>query len=305
MPSPDPTATPAAGVLRIFLAFALLAGWVALLAGGMLPAGGGPRFSLRFVPLGFIGVFAFTDRGFRLARAVLVAFPAFVLGFVSAALVLWLRERAAGPPGPSDLATCCGGGPGVWVGLAWRRGLLRVVLLPFKLAIGALLVCLLAAILLAWALEKMPERAAAGGARAAGRGRRVRPHRGPATEPARRAPDVASDRGGPGPPARSCLAGQHGIRPLAVGGGVFETDGRLRVSSSTRVPWTSRWLNGAASAQVMVRDGHLDLRGLRLRLARFEPAPGRSRRSLRGCWRRRSRPSDPCAACFRPSGSCT
>ena len=128
MPPRDSSAPGPGGCLRSLLALALLGAWTALLASALLsPSEAGvPRLSelrsleaaraslgraalgcaltaLRFAPLGLFAVFVFRDRGFRIARAVLVALPALVLGGAAAVAALWLRDRAAGLPGPSDL----------------------------------------------------------------------------------------------------------------------------------------------------------------------------------------------------------
>jgi hypothetical protein len=109
------------GLLRAVLALAVLAAWGGLLLTSALATRGAgavslwnlrsleaargslPRLAaalalaaLVFAPLGVAAVFVFADRARRLTRALLVGFPAFVLGLVAAAVVVAVRDRAAG-----------------------------------------------------------------------------------------------------------------------------------------------------------------------------------------------------------------
>ncbi len=267
MGSDTTAAGSAAGALRTLLALCLLAGWTALLAGPVSP-GAGLGSALRFAPLGFLAVFVFADRGLRLTRALFVALPAFVAGLVSAGLVIWFRDRGAGLPGPSDLLLpAVGILAGVVVGLAWRRGPLTLLLLPLKLATLAVGLGFLGLILLVAVLENAPgvplPTAADRGAAPAAQPTGARPG-WPAEGGTVRLPAAELDRLLISPRLRSDR-----VRwSVAV-----EAAGRLRVSSSARAPWFARWLNAVASARVTVRDGDLDLRQPRLRLARFETPP--------------------------------
>jgi hypothetical protein len=269
MASTPPAASPS-GVVRAFLALCLMAGWTALLVGPVPPARGWHAV-VRFAPLGFVAVFAFADRGLRLTRVLFVALPAFLLGLVGAGLVLWIREKAAGYPGPSDLLVPGAGlALGIAIGLAWRRGPLALLLLPFKAAIAASAIALLGVVLLVVFLDKTPTVAEAARAE---------------TAPEGRAPAGRAEAAPPGLPAEGGtlrLEGADLERLLVRGWPVplrrdrarlavaVEADGRLRISSSLLLPWISRWLNGAASARVSVRDGELELQEPRLRLAGFE-----------------------------------
>ncbi|MGE5125885.1 MAG: hypothetical protein ACM3PV_06325, partial [Betaproteobacteria bacterium] len=287
--------------LRKLLALLLLGGWVALLQTQALqPSGVGAaviwdlrslaaaRASLgrvllelalaaaRFAPLGTVAVFAFRDRSPRLLRAVLVGLPAFVLGLAAAAVAVWLRDRAAGPPGPSDLLPAAlGVGLGVLVGLSWRRGIGSLLLLPLKLAAAAALLALLVAGLLAASLEPQPALGVPRAIRTEDKRHLVAVFRGkdPRTIPPgetrtlRLEQDDAERLVGWGLP----LVHDSGRVRAAV---AFEDGDRVALRASARVPLVGRWLNLDSSTGLSVRQGRLFLWEPRARLGRRQLPAG-------------------------------
>jgi hypothetical protein len=279
--------------LRKLLVLVLLGGWVALLQTPTLqPSGVGAaviwdlrslaaaRASLghvvlelalaaaRFAPLGMIAVFAFRDRGLRPLRAALVGLPAFLLGLAAAAVAVWLRDRAAGPPGPSDLfPAALGVGLGVLVGLAWRRGLGSLLLLPLKLAAAAALLALVAAAVLAASLEPQPALGAPQPVRTEDKRHLVAVFRGKdpraippgETRTLRLEQDDAARLVGWGLPL---VHDPERVRAAVA----FEDQDRLALRASARVPLLGRWLNLDSSARVSVQQGRLFLWEPRVRL---------------------------------------
>jgi hypothetical protein len=301
MPPRDSSAPGPGGCLRSLLALALLGAWTALLASSLLSPSeaGAPRLSelrsleaarvslaraalgaalaaLRFAPLGLLAVFVFRDRAFRIARAVLVALPAFALGGAAAVAALWLRDRAAGPPGPSDLPWPMAGVVlGVLAGLAARRGVFALVLLPVKLAAAGVLALALLGALLFGSLEREPALPAPAELRTADRREVVAAFRG------------KDPRSIPAGETRTLTLRQQDLDrlvgwalplvqdPQRVRASVSLADaGTVGVRASLRLPLVSRWLNAAASARVSVRQGVLSLREPRLRLGPREVPAG-------------------------------
>lgn len=261
----------ASSVLRKLLALLLLGGWVALLQTPALqPSGIGRALATaRYLPFGMIAVFAFRDRTFWLLRAVLVGLPAFVLGLLTAAVAVWLPDRAAGPPGPSDLLPAAlAVALGVMVGLAWRRGFGSLLLLPFKLAAALALLAILASGLLLASLEPQPT---------------VGVPRASSPEDDRH---LAAVFAGKDPralrPGETCtlrLEQADAERLLNQGlpllhdpgrarGTVAFAEDRLVLKASLRAPWLGRWLNLVASVRPSVQDGRLGLREPRLAFGR-------------------------------------
>ncbi len=261
----------ASSVLRKLLALLLLGGWVALLQTPALqPSGIGRTPAVaRLLPFGMVAVFAFRDRGFWLLRALLVGLPAFVLGLAAAAVAVWVPDRAAGPPGPSDLLPAAlAVALGVLVGLAWRRGPGSLLLLPFKLAAVLALLAILASGLLLASLEPQPtvgvprplgpedERHLAGVF--AGKDPRALP---------------------PGETCRLTLEQADAERllnqalpllrdPGRARGAVAFAEDRLILKASLRAPLLARWLNLSASVRPSVQGGQLSLREPRLAFGR-------------------------------------
>ncbi len=264
----------ASSVLRTLLALLLLGGWVALLQTSALqPSGTGRTLAAaRFLPFGVIAVFAFRDRSLWLLRAVLVGLPAFVLGLVAAAAAVWLADRAAGPPGPSDLLPAAlAVGLGVVVGLAWRRGFGSLLMLPFKLAALLALLAILASGFLLACLEPQP---------AVGVPRPI----GPEEERHLVAVFAGKDpRTIPPGETRTLRLEQADAErllnrslpllrdPERARGAVAFAEGRVLLKASLRAPLLGRWLNLAATVRVSVQDG---------RLALGEPRLGFGRRSV-------------------------
>jgi hypothetical protein len=285
----------AGGALRAVLALAALAAWAALLLTPALATrgvgaaslwemrslealrGSVPRLAatlalaaLAFAPLG-AAVFVFADRSRRVSRALLVGIPAFVLGVLAAAVVLWLRDRAAGPPGASDLLVPAAGVHlGVLAALSLRRGLFSLLFLPVRLGIGVAVLAVGAAVLLFLSLEREPL---------------VPEPRAVSTEDKRRI--VAAFRGrnprtiepGGERTLRLTQADADGlvawasplvVNPSRVRGAVgFDAADSARLRGSVRLPLVRRWLNAEASGRVRVDEGRLWLREPRLRLGRW------------------------------------
>ncbi len=285
------------GALRALLALALLGGWVALLSTPALqPPGIGASSiwqlrsleaaraslgrtlvrlaleALRFAPLGLLAVFVFRDRGFRLARALLVALPALVLGLAAAATAIWLCDRAAGAPGPSDLLwPALGVGLGVLLGLAWRRGLGALVFLPLKLLAAAALAALLALALLLGSLEPQPAVPPPRAVRSADKRELVAAFRGkdPRTIPAAETRTLRLTQEDVDRLVGWALPLVHD--PERVRAAVaLEPGDTLLVRGSLRLPLFGRWLNLACSARVGVQQGRFFLREPRLRLGQHE-----------------------------------
>lgn len=275
---------------RLLIVVLLLAGWAALLS---LPVLQPPdlgvasvwrlgsleevrstfgRLSLfmgmaagRFVPMGLLAVYAFPDRSIGLLRALLVALPACAVGLATAVLGLWLPRRDQ-PPGPSELLLpALGVLLGVLVGLALRRGLTALVMLPAKLAAGLVLAAILVTALGLSSIEAEP----------------VLPVPRPvSTEDKRQLVRLFG-----GKDLRRLEAGETRTvhlrdadleRLIAWGLPLLhEPDrvraelrtragGRLRLRISARLPATRRWLNVEASAATGVAAGRLWLRSPRL-----------------------------------------
>jgi hypothetical protein len=234
--------------------------------------GAGVRDALRCVPLGLLAVFLFRDRASRLVRGLVVAPLAFAAGVVAAGVAVWLRDRAAGPPGPTDLVIPAAGVfLGVLVGLALRRGVFALLLLPLKLALGAALVAAVALALLALAVEGEPS---------------VVPPAPVSTEQKREVARVfrwKNPRKVPDGETRTLQLSEENadrliawVLPLAlpsdrarVDAAFGEPSGTLALRGSLRLP-LGRWLNGQASARATVSDGRLELAEPRLGLGRFE-----------------------------------
>ena len=292
MPSKD-SPPGSGGLLRPLIALALLAAWVALLLSPALEAPGIGAASLwqirslevaraslgrvlaalllealRFAPLGLLAVFVFRDRALRLTRAVLVALPALALGLTAAVSALWLRDRAAGAPGPSDLLLPAAGVLlGVLVGLAARRGLFALVLLPVKLLAAAALALALGLALLFGSLESdpavpLPPELGTGDRRevvAAFRGK------DPRTIPAGETRTLTLRQQDVDRLVAWALPLVHD--PQRVRAAVaLEGDDTVLARGSLRLPLLARWLNVAASARLSVRDGRLSLSAPRLGL---------------------------------------
>ena len=299
MPNSDTDSSPGLGSL--LLALLLLAGWAALLLTPLLQsqdvgvvslwdmrtldaarASGGRMLlalaldALRFAPLGLLAVFAFRDRAIGLLRAVLVALPAFLLALLVSGLVLWLRDRSAGPPSVSDLLLPVAGvALGVLVGLASRRGLLALLWLPVKLAAALLLLAIVLVGLLLSALEPAAT---------------VPELREVSTSDKRRL--VALFRGKdprqiPVGQVRTLRLGNLDLERLVAWGlplvhdpgrvradALFEANDTVRLRGSLRVPGIGRWLNAVASVRAGVAGGRLWLETPRLRLGPRELPPG-------------------------------
>ena len=283
--------------LVVLVALALIGAWVALLQGVWLqPPGIGatslwdvrtaaaagaslPRTlaglaleALRFAPLGLFAVYLFADRPLKLLRLLLVALPAFVLGLAFAATALWLRDRGAGLPGPSDLLLpAFGVWLGVLVALALRRGLLALVFLPVKLAAAVVAAGLLGGALLLASLEREPALAEAPAIRTEEKRELVALLRG--KDPRTIAPgDTRTVRLAQRDVDRIVAWGLPLVAPAErVRGRVLlgPADGTL-LEGSARVPSLGRWLNLAASFRARVEQGRFELREPRLRAGRFE-----------------------------------
>jgi hypothetical protein len=271
--------------MRALLALVLLAAWLVLIVTPALqPPGGGapawwharaPEAVLRFGPLGLVSVFVWRDRSLRLARALLVGLPAFGLGFLAACAAIWLADRAAGPPGPSDLLPAAAGVLiGVLVGLAWRRGLLALVLLPLKLLAVAVLAGVLLAGLLAGSLAPQP---AVAPPRAVGDAERRElaaalrdkdPGRIPNGET--RTLELSQEQLGRLVDLALLTAWDPARERASV---AFEPGDRLAVHASLRTPLVGRWLNLAGSADLGVHQGRFFLGEPRLRLGPRELPP--------------------------------
>jgi len=283
----------AGGALRAVLALGALAAWAALLlTPAFAPRGLGavslwdlrspeaargslPRLAttlalaaLACAPLGAAAVFVFADRASRIARALLVGLPALVLGVAAAAVVVGLRDRAAGPPGLSDLAVPAAGvWLGVLAGLSLRRGFFSLLFLPLRLAVGVAVLAAVVLVFLLLSLERAPLV--------------PEPH-AVATDEKRRI--VAAFRGrdprtiepGGTRTLRLTQADADGLvawaTPLVVnperfrGVVLFDAADTARARVSARLPLLRRWLNAEAAARVRVDAGRLWLREPRLRL---------------------------------------
>jgi hypothetical protein len=258
------------GLLRAVLALAALAAWGVLLLTPAL-ATRGVRAALAFAPLGVAAVFVFTDRDNRLTRALLVGLPAFLLGVVAAAVVVAVRERVAGPPGVSDLLVPAAGvWLGVLVGLSLRRGLLSLVFLPLRLAIGAAVLAVLAVVFLFFSLEHdplvpEPNKVGTDGKRrivAVFRGKNPRTIEPGGTRTLRLTQEDAD--------GLVAWATPLVVDPTRASGAVrFEAADTVRARASLRVPVIGRWWNAEAVARVRVDDGRVWLREPRLRLGRL------------------------------------
>ena len=292
-----PDSPSSARPLVVLGALGLIAAWVGLLQGDWLqPPGIGatslwevgsreavraslPRAlaglaleALRFAPLGLLAVFLFADRSLKLVRLVRVGLPAFAFGLCAAAAALWLRDRSAGVPGPSDLLLpALGVWLGVLVALALRRGLFALLFLPLKLAVAAVAVGLVLALLLASSLEHEPAVPEAPAIRTEDKRELVALLRG--KDPRTIAPgDTRTVR----------LEQRHVERIAAWGLPLLAEPERgrarvllgpadaLHVEGSLRVPGLGRWLNVAASVRARVERGRFELREPRLRLGARE-----------------------------------
>jgi hypothetical protein len=268
---PGPTSTPSGGGLRALLVLPLVAGWVALLlVPGLQPEWLASSFLARFAPLGFLAVFAFSDRGLRLTRVLFVAAPAFVLGTTAAAVAIAWRIRDAGLPGPSDLLLpALAVALGIVVALAWRRGPFALLLLPFKLAFLALLAAVLAAGLLFTLAEREPAVAEAPRVTAEEKQQLVALFQGKDPR-ALTSGEVCTLR--LTQPEVDRLAAW--ILPFAVSPGrarvaiILPADETVEARASLPLP-LDRWLNVSASGRVLVESGRFELRQPRLRFGRL------------------------------------
>lgn len=268
---PEPTSTPSGGGLRALLVLPLVAGWVALLVvPGLQPEWLARSFLARFAPLGFLAVFACSDRSLRLTRALFVAAPAFALGTTAAAVAIAWRDRNAGLPGPSDLLLpVLAVALGVVVALAWRRGPFALLLLPLKLAFLALLVAVLAAGLLFTLAEQEPAVIEAPRVTAEEKQQLVALFQGKDPR-ALASGEVCTVR--LTQPEVDRLAAW--ILPFVVNPGharvaiVLPADETVEARASLPLA-LSRWLNVAASGRVRVERGRFELRRPRLRFGRL------------------------------------
>jgi len=289
------------GLLRLLLVLTLMAGWVALLQMPALqPRGiGAAGFwdvntvraaasslgralldlaeeALVFAPLGFLAVFGFRDRALRLTRALLVALPAFVFALAASGIAVWLRDRAAGPPGPSDLLLPAFGVlAGVVLGLALRRGLLALLILPVKLLAALVLVLVVGLALLVSSLDReaaVPRSPEVG---TADKRRVVAVFRG---KDPRRIPEGQ---------LRTLRLEQEDLDRLVAWGlplvqspdharaaVALEANQTVGLRLSARVPHVGRWINVSAAARLGVEEGRFFLRQPRLSVGRFT-APAR------------------------------
>jgi hypothetical protein len=265
---PEPVSRGPGPGLRALLVLPLVAAWVALLVvPGLQPEWLARSLLARFVPLGFLTVFVFPDRGLRTTRLFLVAIPAFLLATVAAVVVLSWRTGEAGLPGPSDvLRPALAVALGVVIALAWRRGPFALLLLPFKMAFAALLLAALGAGLLFTQADREATVLAAAPVTAAEQRQLAALFR-----------DVDPWTLSSGE-VRTLSLGQAQVDRLAAWllprllspararvTFVLTGDDRLESRASLPLP-LSRWLNLGASAGVSVEDGRLELRRLHLRL---------------------------------------
>lgn len=224
---------------------------------------------LRFVPLGLLAVFFWSDRPRWLQRVLRVALPALLLAVVVALLALVVRARAGAsvPPGPVDCVL-----PGVGIvlgvaaGLSWRRGpWARVFFLP-KIAILAGLFMLFVGGLAWTSLEPAPSAPEPPTVSSAGKRQIWAALRGKdpreVPEGETRTLTLTSDQ------IDFVFAWS---APLVLG----EDRARLEVSlhepdhagavASIRLPLVDRWLNLDGSTRVRIRQGRLDLEAPTLR----------------------------------------
>jgi hypothetical protein len=282
-------------------ALALIAAWVALLQGAWLqPPGIGatslwdartaaaasaslPRRlaglafeALRFAPLGLLAVYVFADRSLKLLRLLLVGLPAFGFGLACAAAALWLRDRGAGPPGPSDLVLpAFGVWLGVLVALALRRGLFALAFLPVKLAAAVVALSLLLGLLLAASLELAPVVPAAPPVGTAEKRELVALLHG--KDPRTIAPgDTRTLRLPQRDVDRIVAWGLPLVVPVerARGRVLLGLADATRLEGSARVPGVGRWINLSVSFRARVERGRFELRQPRLRAGRFEAPHG-------------------------------
>ncbi|HVO11476.1 MAG TPA: hypothetical protein VMX54_12110 [Vicinamibacteria bacterium] len=265
---------PLPGLLRLLLALALVSGWTALLAMPVRQPRGAAE-ALLCAPLGLLAVFAFRDRSLRLTRAVLVGLPAFALALAAAGVAVWLHDRAAGPPGPSDLLLpALGALGGVLLGLALRRGLGALLMLPVKLAAAAVLLLVVGLGLLVSSLQREPALS-----------------RAPEVSPADRRRLVAVFRGKdprdiPEGEVRTLRLEQQDLDRLLAwrlplvqdpegtrAAVALEGDDAVTVRLSVRVPRVGRWVNLSAAARVGVDAGRFFLRQPRLSVGRLTAPP--------------------------------
>ncbi len=264
---PEPTQTPSSG-LRALLVLPLVAGWVALLVlPGFLPDWMARSSLAGFAPLGFLSVFAFRDQGLRLTRLVFVALPAFALGTLAATIALAWRMDVA--PGPSDLVfPALAVASGVVVGLAWRRGPFALILLPFKLALLAVLGAVLGLGLLLTLADRTPAMRAPSPVTLEEKQQLVALLRN--KDPRSLAQGEVSTLLLTQPQIDR-LAAWLLPQAVALGGArvrvVLPADETVEVRVALPLP-LGRWLNGAASAQVQLAGGTLELARSRLRIGR-------------------------------------
>lgn len=221
-----------------------------------------------FVPIGAAAALVFADRTSRAARALLVGVPAFLLGSLVAWGATWLRLGEAGPPGPSDLLLpALGVLLGVVAGLALRRGLFSLLLLPLRLALGAAILAAATLFLLFFSLEREPRVEAPPAVTteekravvAAFRGRNPRRIAPGASTTLRLTQEEADDLVAWGLPLV--------VNPERLRGSVhFGAGDGLTLRASARLPVVRRWWNLEAGARVRVDAGLLSLREPRLRL---------------------------------------
>ncbi|HXY40933.1 MAG TPA: hypothetical protein VEQ10_14775, partial [Vicinamibacteria bacterium] len=284
------------GLLRLLLALALMAGWTALLLlPALQPRGVGAagfwdvntlraarsslgraildlaQEALVLAPLGFLAVFAFRDRALRLTRAALVGLPAFALALAAAAAAVWLRDRAAGPPGPSDLLLpALGVLAGVLLGLALRRGLGALLMLPVKVLAALVLLLVVGLGLLVSSLEReaaVPEPPMVS---TADRRRVVAVFRG------------KDPRSIPEGELRTLRLEQEDLDRLVAWGlplvqgpeharaaVALEANDTVGLRLSARAPRLGRWINLSAGARLGVEEGRFFLREPRLSVGRF------------------------------------
>jgi hypothetical protein len=289
------------GCLRSLAALAVLVGWAALLLTPVLAAHGvapasiwdlrsleasrGSRAgllsavalaALAFAPLGAAAVFVFADRGSRLLRSLLVGLPAFVLGVAATVGVLWVRDRAAGGPGASDLLLPVAGvWLGVLAGLSLRRGLFSLLFLPLRLALGVAAVALVAAVLLLVSLDREPLVPEPHAVTTDDKRRIVAAFRGrdPRTIPpgeTRTLRLTQADADGLAAWALPLVWSPSRVRAAAVFAGPDEAVLR----ASVRVPLVGWWLDTETRGRVRVDDGRVSLREPRLRVGRREVPAG-------------------------------
>jgi hypothetical protein len=182
--------------------------------------------------------------------------------------VIGLRDRAALPPGLSDLALPAAGvWLGVLAGLSLRRGLFSLLFLPLRLAIGAAVLSAVALILLFFALQRDPlvselHRVGTDEKRrivAAFRGKNPRTIEPGGTRTLRLSQADAD--------GLVAWATPLVVDPERVRGAVlFEASDTARIRASLRLPLVRRWLNAEASARARVDEGRVSIREPRLRI---------------------------------------